>query len=236
MDCRALTLSPAPLPTGVAIAILDTWQEPSGLWRSVRDLFGRKLTDDEFRVVRAHPEEGHKLLLAGRSVSAVALDVCLHHHEKVDGSGYPQRLDASQITLMSKMGAVCDVYDAITSDRPYKRGWDPAEALRKMAEWSRGHFDEPVFHAFVKCIGIYPIGSLVRLSSGRLGVVVEQTGSLLTPLVKVFFSTRGNARVMPELVDLARAGCAEKIVAHEDPEKWQFPDLDSFWRPSISAS
>ena len=195
-----------------------------------------KLTDEEFRVVRSHPEEGHKLLLAGRSVSAVALDVCLHHHEKVDGSGYPHRLDASQITPFSKMGAVCDVYDAITSDRPYKRGWDPAEALRKMAEWSKGHFDERVFHAFVKCIGIYPIGSLVRLSSGRLGVVIEQTESLLTPRVKVFFSTHGNARVMPELVDLARAGCQEKIVAHEDPAKWQFPDLDSFWRPSIASS
>lgn len=67
------------------------------------------------------------------------------------------------------MGAVCDVYDAITSDRPYKRGWDPAEAVHKMAEWSAGHFDKTVFQAFVKSIGIYPVGSLVRLTTGRLG-------------------------------------------------------------------
>jgi HD-GYP domain-containing protein (c-di-GMP phosphodiesterase class II) len=64
------------------------------------------------------------------------------------------------------MGAVCDVYDAITSNRPYKAGWDPAESIRRMAEWCKGHFDERVFQAFVKCIGIYPIGSLVKLESG----------------------------------------------------------------------
>ena len=67
------------------------------------------------------------------------------------------------------MGAVCDVYDAITSNRPYKAGWDPAESLRKMAEWSKGHFDPLVFQAFVKSMGIYPVGSLVLLSSGRRG-------------------------------------------------------------------
>jgi putative nucleotidyltransferase with HDIG domain len=195
-----------------------------------------KLTDEEFRIVRAHPAEGHKLLVAGRAVSAVSLDVCLHHHEKVDGSGYPHRLKADSITLFSKMGAICDVYDAITSDRPYKRGWDPAEALRKMAEWSKGHFDERLFHAFVKCIGIYPIGSLVRLSSGRLGVVVEQTESLLAPRVKVFFSTRANSRVMPELLDLSRPGSNERVEAHEDPARWNFPDLAALWQPAASPA
>jgi HD-GYP domain-containing protein (c-di-GMP phosphodiesterase class II) len=72
------------------------------------------------------------------------------------------------------MTAICDVYDAITSDRPYKRGWDPSESIRRMAEWTKGHFDPRLFQAFVKSIGIYPVGSLVRLSSGRIGVVTEQ--------------------------------------------------------------
>lgn len=195
-----------------------------------------KLTDEEFRVVRAHPEEGHKLLLAGHGVSEMTLDVCLHHHEKIDGTGYPMRLDANSISLFSKMGAVCDVYDAITSDRPYKRGWDPAEALRKMAEWSKNHFDQRVFHAFVKCIGIYPVGSLVRLASGRLAVVVEQTESLLTPTVKVFFSSRANARVAPEVIDLSARGASDRIEAHESPEKWNFGDLADLWRPDAAGS
>ena len=128
------------------------------------------------------------------------------------------------------MGAVCDVYDAITSNRPYKAGWDPAESLRRMAEWANGHFDPTVFQAFVKSLGIYPIGSLVRLSSGRLGLVVEQSPkSLLTPRIKVFFSTRSNTRIRPTLIDLSQPGCSEKISSREDPENWNFPDLNELW-------
>jgi len=189
-----------------------------------------KLTDDEFRIIKSHPEEGHRLLLDGGTVGAVALDVCLHHHEKIDGSGYPYRLKDEQISVFAKMGAVCDVYDAITSDRPYKSGWDPADSIRKMTEWCGGHFDTRIFQAFVKSIGIYPVGSLVRLSSGRLGVVAEQSGkSLLTPRIKVFFSTKSLAYVLPELIDLARPGVTEKIVAREDAEKWGIANLDQYW-------
>jgi putative nucleotidyltransferase with HDIG domain len=189
-----------------------------------------KLTDAEFSIIKTHPEEGHRMLLTGSDVDPLVLDVCLHHHEKTDGSGYPKGLKSDEISLFAKMGAVCDVYDAITSNRPYKIGWDPAESLRKMAEWANGHFDPKVFQAFVKSLGIYPIGSLVRLSSGRLGVVVEQTGkSLTTPSVKVFFSTKSNMRILPEVVDLSRPGTNEKIVSREDPAKWRFADLNELW-------
>jgi putative nucleotidyltransferase with HDIG domain len=189
-----------------------------------------KLTDEEFAIIKGHPEEGYKMLLAGIGVDPVALDVVLHHHEKTDGSGYPKHLKDAEISQFAKMGAVCDVYDAITSNRPYKAGWDPAESLRKMAEWTKGHFDPVIFQAFVKSLGIYPIGSLVMLSSGRLGIVVEQAEkSLLTPRVKVFFSTKSNARIKPEVVDLSRTGCPEKISGREDPAKWNFPDLNELW-------
>jgi putative nucleotidyltransferase with HDIG domain len=189
-----------------------------------------KLTDEEFRIMKSHPEEGIKLLRESHGVDEIAFDVVLRHHEKAEGSGYPEGLKSDEISLYAKMGAVCDVYDAITSNRPYKAGWDPAESLRKMAEWSAGHFDPAVFQAFVKSLGIYPVGSLVRLSSGRLGVVVGQSPkSLLMPRIKVFFSTRGNARVMPELIDLSAPGCREKIASHENPAHWNFPDLDELW-------
>ena len=189
-----------------------------------------KLTDEEFAIIKSHPAEGYQMLLAGHNVDPVTLDVVLHHHEKTDGSGYPENLKDMEISQFAKMGAVCDVYDAITSNRPYKAGWDPAESLRKMAEWTKGHFDPVIFQAFVKSLGIYPIGSLVMLSSGRLGIVVEQAEkSLLTPRVKVFFSTKSNARIKPEVVDLSRTGCPEKISGREDPAKWNFPDLDELW-------
>jgi putative nucleotidyltransferase with HDIG domain len=187
-----------------------------------------KLTDDEFTLVKNHPLEGHKLLLEGKNINAVTLDVCLHHHEKMDGSGYPHRLKADQISLFAKMGAVCDVYDAITSNRPYKNGWNPAESISRMTEWSKGHFDEHVFRSFVKSLGIYPIGSLVRLQSGRLAVVIDQTEkSLLTPKVRVFFSTKSNAHVPMQVLDLSHVSARDKILSPEDPAKWNFPNLDA---------
>jgi len=188
-----------------------------------------KLTDEEFRIIKSHPVEGHRLLVEGGTVGAVPLDVCLHHHEKIDGSGYPHRLTGESISMFAKMGAVCDVYDAITSNRPYKAGWDPAESIRKMTEWCNGHFDTRIFQAFVKSIGIYPVGSLVRLASGRLAVVVEQSESLLTPRIKVFFSTKSQTYIPPEVIDLGRPGVSEKIVAREDAEKWGIKNLDQLW-------
>nr|WP_275707502.1 HD-GYP domain-containing protein [Dechloromonas hankyongensis] len=186
-----------------------------------------KLTDEEFALIKTHPAEGHNLLLEGRGISEMALDVCLHHHEKVDGSGYPKGITGDTMSLYAKMGAVCDVYDAITSNRPYKAGWCPAESIKRMAEW-KGHFDPAIFQAFVKSLGIYPVGSLVRLESGKLGVVTEQgEQSLLKPKIKVFFSTKSQAYIRPEAIDLARS--REKIVGREDAAKWGIKDIDSYW-------
>lgn len=189
-----------------------------------------KLTNAEFQVVKSHPVQGYNMLVNNQGVDANVLDVVLHHHEKIDGSGYPDRQKGDGISLFAKMGAICDVYDAITSNRSYKKGWDPAEALKKMAEWTHSHLDPQIFQAFVKSLGIYPAGSLVRLTSGRLGVVMEQsTGSLLKPIVKVFFSTKSDSRIPPEVLDLAAATCQEKITAREDPEYWRFTDLNALW-------
>lgn len=188
-----------------------------------------KLTDGEFDVMRDHPSRGHAMLQQSGMVSYAVLDVCLHHHERIDGGGYPHKLAGDQIALLTKMGSVCDVYDAVTSNRPYKAGWDPAESLRQMAQW-KGHFDPQVFQAFVKTVGIYPTGSLVRLKSGRLAVVTEQNPTaLLTPKVKVFFSTKSNQRILPEDLDLSSAWTQDKIAAVESPADWPFTDLEFLW-------
>lgn len=190
-----------------------------------------KLTDQEFHAVKEHPSAGHKILLEAQGISEIALDVCLHHHEKIDGTGYPEGLAGDQISLYAKMGAVCDVYDAITSNRPYKQGWCPAESLKRMSEWSKGHFDQTVFMAFVKSIGIYPVGTLVRLHSGRLGVVVEQQEgkSLMLPKVRVFYSTKSNTYIPPLLIDLAGPGLQDRILSREDASTWGLKDIDRFW-------
>jgi putative nucleotidyltransferase with HDIG domain len=188
-----------------------------------------KLTDSEFATVRDHPVAGSQMLLESKQLSALVLDVCLHHHEKMDGSGYPHRLAGEQISLYARMGTVCDVYDAITSNRPYKAGWDPAESIRKMAEW-KGHFDPEVFQAFVKTVGIYPVGSLVRLASGRIGVVMEQQArSLLAPKVKVFFSAKSKIPIPQETLDLARLVGRDRIVARESAADWGFQHINELW-------
>lgn len=189
-----------------------------------------KLTDEEFAMVQDHAVQGYAMLKAGDSADAAVLDACRHHHEKMDGTGYPDKLKGEEISLIARMTAICDVYDAVTSDRAYKRGWDPAESLRCMAEWTNGHLDPRLFQAFVKSIGIYPVGSLVRLTSGRIGVVIEQgQQSLISPKIKVFFSTKSNQRIPTMVIDLAQQDPAEKIVARENPGKWNFTDLSELW-------
>lgn len=187
------------------------------------------LTEDEFTLVKLHPERGYELLLKANITDEVTLDVCLHHHEKVNGTGYPKKLKAEEISIFAKMGAVCDVYDAITSNRPYKDGWEPGVSLQRMAQWN-GHFDEVVFKAFVKSVGIYPIGSMVKLKSGRLAVVIDQSPkSLLTPIVKVFFSTKSKSRINIELIDLSKPHEQDSIVGHEDPVLWGISDVHEIW-------
>lgn len=189
-----------------------------------------KLTDGEFVTIKQHPQAGYDILARSGSVSAVVLDVVLHHHEKMDGSGYPNGQKGEQISLMAKMGAICDVYDAITSNRPYKQGWCPAESIRKMSEWSGNHLDERIFQAFVRSIGIYPAGSLVMLKSGRLAVVVEQTdASLLLPVIRVFFSSKSMVYIMPELIDLSKPGHDDKIISRELASKWGVKNIDQYW-------
>ncbi|WP_341538590.1 HD-GYP domain-containing protein, partial [Pseudomonas viridiflava] len=144
-------------------------------------------------------------------------------------SGYPDGLQGSDISIFARMSAVCDVYDAITSDRPYKKGWGVAHSIREMASW-KGHFDDVVFQTFVKTVGIYPVGALVRLESGRLGVVMEQSdASLLTPRVKIFMSARTRKTFAPQVIDLASNEDRDAIIKIELPADWGLDSVDHLW-------
>ncbi len=188
-----------------------------------------RLTDEEYAVIRTHPERGHQMLVEGQGASAAALEICLHHHERPDGKGYPHALAGDEVSVLARMGAICDVYDAITSNRPYKAGWDPAESIATMASW-KGQFDDEIFQAFVRSLGIYPTGSLVRLASGKLAIVTAQNpDSLVAPTVKVFFSIKSQMHVRPTVIDLARPGCADRIIGRESPATWGFQQIENLW-------
>jgi len=183
------------------------------------------LTEEEFAVMRRHPKDGYDILRLSPGVGPIPLDITLHHHERRDGRGYPERQGGEAISELAQMAAIVDVYDALTADRCYHRGIPAAEALRKIYEWSKFHFNPQYAQEFMRCVGIYPVGTMVMLESGRLGVVVEpHETNLLAPKVNVFFNARKNVYIKPETIDLARGlgfGGADKIVGHESPEKWK---------------
>jgi hypothetical protein len=143
----------------------------------------------------------------------------------------PQQADILPVALISlALAFVATLYPSWHASRV-----NPAEALRKMNEWAKGHFDLPVFHAFVKSVGIFPLGSLVRLESGLLAVVTEShEDALLTPVVKTFYCENRRERQRPHIVDLADSGCGDKIASWESQEKWRFPDLDDLWRTPVN--
>lgn len=192
-----------------------------------------RLSGDEFTHMKSHVVLGSDLLRQMSGMPKMAFEPVEMHHERFDGSGYPQGLQGEQISQVGRMSAIVDVYDAITSERCYHRPMSPADGIRKLFEWSRFHFDPALVQLFVKSIGIYPVGTLVRLESGRLGVVIEQREtSLLTPLVRVVFDARRNYYIQPEDVDLSKplgAGGADRIVGHELAERWKI-EVSRFMR------
>jgi putative nucleotidyltransferase with HDIG domain len=218
----------------------DTWIREAGMAGLMHDI-GKmtigtdilnkpgRLTDPEYAAMRLHPEGGLRILQQSGVLNAAAYDVCLHHHEKFDGSGYPFGLQGEQISVLARMAAICDVYDAITSERPYKKAWGPAHSIREMASWS-GHFDEQIFQAFVRTVGIYPVGALVRLQSQRIGVVIEQDEkSLLKPKIMLLISARTRMPLERLVLDLSKAGEADKIAQIESAKDWNVGDIDALW-------
>ena len=163
-----------------------------------------KLLDAEFDLMRQHVNYGKEILTDIGGVSEIAMDVTMQHHERIDGTGYPYGLIGDEISQVGKMSAIVDVYDALTSDRCYKRAWEPTYALAKMLEWSKHHFGELLVHQFVRCVGVYPVGTLVRLESGTIGVVVEQSSAgLLSPKIRVIYDELTARYITPEDLDLS---------------------------------
>ncbi|MCW1429042.1 HD-GYP domain-containing protein [Novosphingobium sp. JCM 18896] len=185
-----------------------------------------KLTEAEFLAVRNHPEHGYQVLSQSPNIPEAALDVCRHHHEKMDGSGYPFGLPAEAISLVARLGAVCDVYDALTSERAYKNAWSPVEALTAMWSW-QGHFDQGLLFTFMQSIGVFPAGMLVQLRSNRLALVLENKRRASRPRVLAFYATRDRQFIAPEDVTIQDNLANDSIVAAADPAEWGFADWDA---------
>lgn len=177
------------------------------------------LTDDEFEEIQRHTVDGHALLKKGSAIPLAALDVCLNHHEKMDGTGYPHGLSGEEISLYARMGAICDVYDAMTSQRSYKAPLTPAETLTAMHSWE-GHFDPALLFSFMRSLGLFPPGMLLRLGSGHLAIVLPNGRRASRLKVKAFYAIADRCFIDPYDVSISDTQTANQIMGEENPADW----------------
>jgi putative nucleotidyltransferase with HDIG domain len=162
-----------------------------------------RLTEEEFEIMKSHVPEGVAILEATTQIPEAAIEVARSHHERFNGGGYAGGLRGETIGLFGAIGAIVDCYDAITSDRVYHSGMAAHEALGKMYAWRQTDFHPGLVEQFIQCIGVFPIGSLVELSTGAIGVVVAQHRTRrLRPRVALVLNTDKKPFEQMKIVDL----------------------------------
>ena len=194
-----------------------------------------KLDESEWTIIRNHPQRGHDILSASEGISNIALEVCLRHHEKMDGTGYPGRIPADDLSIFTRMSSICDVYDAITSQRAYNTPLSASQALAEMKSWS-GHFDQLILRNFIDSLGILPVGTLVRLDQDELAMVIgESPSNYSAPIVRCFHSLEKNCPIAPKDIDIGRKR-SRNLLSIEDPEAWGFSDWEIFSAELLSRT
>lgn len=172
-----------------------------------------------------HTTLGYDYLKMGGGIPDDVALVALQHHERMDGSGYPHGIKGEDISVLSRMAAICDTYDMLVTDSSRKRGLDPATAVVELSEM-HGKFDPAILAAFVEAVGAYPIGSVVRLVSDRLALVVDQDpADHRQPRVRTFFSIALRKMIQPEDIQLAHCFGRDSISGLADPEAYGIRDF-----------
>ena len=175
----------------------------------------QQLSEREFSLVKKHVDLSLKMAAdSARKIPQSVMDMIACHHERFNGSGYPQALQGTEIPLYARIAAIADCYDAITSQRVYAKPIPHALAIKKMYEWRGYDFQPELIEAFIQSVGIYPTGTLVELSSGEVGIVVkENPGKRLRPQVLVILDQHKNQLEDFSEIDLANfVGEDRKVV------------------------
>jgi len=161
-----------------------------------------KLTTDEFTLMKAHAFLGYELL-KHNNLPPEALDIILSHHERVGGQGYPNGKRGEEISYFARIVAIIDVYDALTSDKPYNDGLTPRVALNKLYDLAPNNFSQDLIEAFIKFMGIYPIGSVVELNTGHTAVVIANNNNRLKPIVGLVLNRKQEPYETIKLLNLS---------------------------------
>lgn len=160
------------------------------------------LDSDEYKVIRRHPDQGLQKLRAEKNFSDIVLTIVAQHHERADGSGYPKQLAEKEIHKFSRIVAIADVYDALTSNRPYKRAYRPDIAYKIMTRCSSKEFDPELLQLFFDNVAIYPVGTILKTRLGYAIVKKVETGYSRTPVIAVFTDKNHNPLNVPSIIDL----------------------------------
>lgn len=175
-----------------------------------------RLTPEEEAQLREHPTVGKNILAQGGQISRTAMNIICHHHERINGKGYPAGLSGSQVPREALVVALADVYDAMTTDRPYRRSSSPHGTLNVLKQLSETDFGTDLVQEFMSCIGIYPISSVVQLNNGSIAMVVgHNRRTRLRPEVMVLKNAQGRMYKEWPLMDL------DKRIAMKDGDQWQ---------------
>ena len=170
-----------------------------------------KLTPEEFDIMKQHVILGGEFVKKNPGISPRSLRLVMEHHERFKGGGYPHGLQEGQISLVGQLAAIVDVYDAITSDRVYHNHLHPHEAIKRMYEWSDRDFNRPLFEKFIRCVGIYPLGSLVEINRTEIGIVISSNSTTaLKPDVLLVMDTQLNRYSQARKISLSEQDSSGK--------------------------
>ncbi|WP_102344996.1 HD-GYP domain-containing protein [Bacillus sp. Marseille-P3661] len=164
-----------------------------------------RLTDEEFKIIQKHSEDGFSILRKVPNIPLTSAHCAYQHHERLDGSGYPRGLVKDQIHHFGRMLAIADVYDAVTSNRVYRKAMLPTEGLEILYTGAGTKFEQPMIEAFRRAIAVYPVGITVYLGDGRKGVVVKQNpGMNERPIIRILEHADGRILDRPYELDLGK--------------------------------
>lgn len=164
-----------------------------------------ELSAEEHATMQKHTEYGVAILKGSDGIPETALDIALHHHERVDRSGYPNRLSGQETSLFAKIVGIVDTFDSLTSTTPFRSYISSTDALKSMYDWRGTLFDENLVENFIKCMGVYPVGSTLELSNGEIGIVISAPpGNRLQPKLLLVQDDQKNFYDPPKIINLSQ--------------------------------
>ena len=197
---KGKAVDPAQLEAAVYLHDIGMMMLPDALLLKMGNL-----TPEESKQVQQHPEDGFNILRTVREIPITVAHIAYQHHERVDGKGYPRNLTADKILEFAKVAAVADTFDALVSDRPYRKGMVPHEAYEVMMALADSYVDRDILHLFLTHVAIYPVGAVVQLDNGQHGVVTKVLPRLQTrPQVRLLTDQQGNLLSEQTEIDLTQ--------------------------------